>query len=178
MSWFLLVRFLHCLLPSGKLWNRLLSLPLARVCSCSDSIILYQQTWETSSLLSFSGQSILCRQALLLQGRCPDIWFSNLLTGRSCVPLTRGPKIPWRVLCGPWGCPQTLHPRYPSAGAGADPGQAGFSASLINAFSGPEQLDWSSSCVPLTRGSKILWRVLWGPWECPQTPRPKTLQHS
>ena len=33
-----------------------------------------------------------------------------------------------------------------------DPDQAGFSASLINAVSGPVRLDWSRSCVPLTRG--------------------------
>jgi hypothetical protein len=48
-----------------------------------------------------------------------------------------------------------------------DPGQAGFSCSLINAFSGPMGLDWNRSCVPLTIGPKILWRVLWGPWGCP-----------
>jgi hypothetical protein len=41
-----------------------------------------------------------------------------------------------------------------------DPGHAGFSASLINAVSGPTRLDWSRSCVPLTRGLEILWRVL------------------
>ena len=41
-----------------------------------------------------------------------------------------------------------------------DPDQAGFSASLINAVSGPVRLDWSRSCVPLTRGLKIPWRVL------------------
>jgi hypothetical protein len=44
-----------------------------------------------------------------------------------------------------------------------DPDQAGFSASLINAVSGPARLDWSRSCVPLTRGLKIPWRVLWVP---------------
>jgi hypothetical protein len=52
------------------------------------------------------------------------------------------------------------------------PGQAGFFASPINAVSGPARLDWSSSCVPLTRGLKILWRVLWVACGCPQTPRP------
>jgi hypothetical protein len=56
-----------------------------------------------------------------------------------------------------------------------DPGQAVFSASLINAVSGPARLDWSSSCVPLTRGLKILWRVLCGPWGCLQTPRPRCI---
>ena len=41
-----------------------------------------------------------------------------------------------------------------------DPGHAGFSASLINAVSGPAQLDWSRSCVPRTRGLKIPWMIL------------------
>jgi hypothetical protein len=50
-----------------------------------------------------------------------------------------------------------------------DSGKAGFSASLINAVSGPDRLDWSSSCVPLTRGPKIPWRILWGPWGCSQS---------
>jgi hypothetical protein len=52
------------------------------------------------------------------------------------------------------------------------PDQAGFSASLINAVSVPAGLDWSSSCVPLTRGLKIPWRVLWVACGCQQTPRP------
>ena len=39
--------------------------------------------------------------------------------------------------------------------------QARCSASLINAVSGPARLDWSSSCVPHTRGLKIPWSVLW-----------------
>jgi hypothetical protein len=93
-------------------------LSLVRACSSSDSVSLYQQTWETSSLLSFSGQSTLCRQALLLQGRCPDIWCSDLPPGRSCIPLIRVPKIPWKVLWGLWGFPPTLRPRC--VGAGTD----------------------------------------------------------
>ena len=52
------------------------------------------------------------------------------------------------------------------------PDQARFSASLINAVSGPVRLDWSSSCVPLTRGLKIWWWVLWVAWVCQQTLRP------
>jgi hypothetical protein len=55
------------------------------------------------------------------------------------------PKVPW-CWCGLEGT--------------CAPDQAGFSASLINAVSGPARLDWSSSCVPLTRGLKIPWRVL------------------
>jgi hypothetical protein len=76
-------------------------LSLLRACSSGDSVSLYKQTWEASSLLSFSGQSILCRQALFLQGRYPDIWYSNLPPGRSCVPLTRGLRILWGILCVP-----------------------------------------------------------------------------
>ena len=41
------------------------------------------------------------------------------------------------------------------------PDQAGLSASLVNAVSGPARLDWSRCCVPLTRSLKIAWRVLW-----------------
>ena len=67
------------------------------------------------SWVSVSVQSTLCRQALLLQGRCPDIWCSNLPPDRSCVPLTRGLKIPWRVLWGPWVCPVTQCTRNPGA---------------------------------------------------------------
>ena len=47
------------------------------------------------------------------------------------------------------------------------PDQAGFSASLFNAVSGPTRLDWSSSCVPHTRGLKTPWRVLWVACGCP-----------
>jgi hypothetical protein len=77
-------------------------LSLVRACSSGDSGSLYKQTWEASSLLNFSGQSILCRQAFFLQGRYPDIWCSNLPPGRSCVPLTRGLRIPWGIPCGPF----------------------------------------------------------------------------
>jgi hypothetical protein len=65
-----------------------LQLSLVRACSSGDYVSLYQQTLNTSSLLNFSVQSTLCRQALLLLGRCQDIWCSNLPPGRSCDPLT------------------------------------------------------------------------------------------
>jgi hypothetical protein len=42
------------------------------------------------------------------------------------------------------------------------PDQAGLSASLVNAVSGPVRLDWSRRCVPLTRGLKIPWGILCG----------------
>jgi hypothetical protein len=55
------------------------------------------------------------------------------------------------------------------------PDQAGFSASLITAVSGPVLLNWSSSSVPLTRGLKIPWWVLWVAcvyqlFQCPSYP--------
>jgi hypothetical protein len=144
---------------------------LFRACSSGDYVSLYQQTWETSSILSFSGQSTLCRQALLLQGRCPDIWCLNLPPGRSCVPLTIGFKIPWRVLWGSLrvsGDSPGQGPRCCSGPEGTyDPDQAGFSTSLINAVSGPWRLDWSRRCVPLTRGISIPWRIQFGSFGCP-----------
>ena len=39
--------------------------------------------WESKSLLSPSGQSPLCRQALLLQGRCPEVWVSTQPPGQN-----------------------------------------------------------------------------------------------
>ena len=80
-------------------------------------------------------------------------WSCGYLAG---VP-DSAPKLPW---C--WRGPEGT----------CAPDQAGFSASLINAVSGPARLDWSSSCVPLTRGLKIPWRVLWVACRCPQIPCP------
>jgi hypothetical protein len=121
-------------------------LSLARVCSSGDSVSLYKQTCETSSLLSFSGQSILCRHALFLQGRYLDIWCSNLPPGRGCVPLTRGLRIPWGILCGPFGCWETPLARHPGARVewkGLVPQvRPGSSASLVTAVSGSARLDW------------------------------------
>jgi hypothetical protein len=54
---------------------------LAGACSSCDSISLCQHSWGSNPLLSFSGQSILCRQALLLQGRCTEVWSSDLPPG-------------------------------------------------------------------------------------------------
>jgi hypothetical protein len=126
--------------------------------------------------LSFSGQSTLCRQALLLQGSCPDIWCFNLPPGRSCVPLSRGLRILWQILCGSlW-----VSGDYPGQGPWCfsgpegtwDPDQAGLSASLINAVSGPER-DWIGAGTVFhslevlgSRGGSCV-----GPCGCPETPR-------
>jgi hypothetical protein len=140
-------------------------LSLVRACSSGDYVSLYQQTWETSSILSFTGQSTLCRQALLLQGWCPDICCSNLPPGRSCVPLTRRLKIGGES-CVDLGGVQKLSAQKPRCWSGPEGTcvsyQAELSASLINAVSGPSKLDWSRLCVPLTRGLRIPSGILCG----------------
>jgi hypothetical protein len=77
-----------------------LELSLVRGCSSHDSVILYQQTWETSSLLIFSCHSTLCRQSLLFQGRCTDIWHSDFPPGRRWRPET-GPVPETVSFCSP-----------------------------------------------------------------------------
>ena len=73
------------------------------------------------------------------------------------VSADSAPKVPlcWR---GPKGT--------------CSPDQVWFSASLINAVSGPARLVWSSSCVPLTRGLNVPWRVLWVACGCQLTLHP------
>jgi hypothetical protein len=142
-------------------------LSLVRACSSGDSVSLYKHTWEASSLLSFSGQSILCRQSLFLQGRYPDIWCLNLPRGRSCALLTRGLRIPWGILCGPLlvsGCSAGKAPRAQVEWKGLVPQvRPGLSASLVTAVSGSARLDCGRCCVPLTRGLRIPWGILCGP---------------
>ena len=139
---------------------------LVRAFSSGDYVSLYQQTWETSSILSFSGQSTLCMQALLLQGWCPDIWCLNLSPGRSCVLPTRGLRIPWRILCGSLWVSGDSVGKAPRCWSGPEgtcaPDQAELSASLVNEVSGPTGLYWSRRCVPLTRGLRIQWGILCG----------------
>jgi hypothetical protein len=43
------------------------------------------------------------------------------------------------------------------------PVRPGQSASLCTAVSGSARLDWGWCCVPLTRGLRIPWGILWGP---------------
>jgi hypothetical protein len=79
-------------------------------------------------------------------------------------------------MCIPYWCLQTPCPRYPCAFVNLEgtcaPDQAGFSASLINAVSSPVRLDWSRHYVPLTRGLKIPWQVLWVGGRCQLTLHP------
>jgi hypothetical protein len=57
---------------------------LIRACSSHDSVSLCQQTWESSSLLSLSGQNTLCRQALLFQGRGTASWMKMKTRNKAC----------------------------------------------------------------------------------------------
>ena len=104
---------------------------------------------------------------------CP----TRLDWSRCCVPLTRGLRIPWGILCGSLWVSGYSPGQEPWCWSGPEgtcaPDQARFSASLINAVSGPVSLDWSRSCVPLTRGLNIPWRILWVPCGYLQTPRPR-----
>jgi hypothetical protein len=68
---------------------------------------------------------------------------------------------------GPCGCQATPLARKPWAGmerkgilSWVRPGQ---SVSLCTAVSGSARLDWGRCCVPLTRGLRIPWGILWGP---------------
>ena len=106
-----------------------------------------------------------------MQGRYPDIWCSNRTPGRSFVPLTRGPRIPWRIPCGPLWAPGNSagqEARGSSEAEGAfvrvRPGQC---ASLCTAVSGSVRLDWGQRRVPLTRGLRIPWGILCGPLRVP-----------
>ena len=51
----------------------MLELYLVGSCSSYNSVSLCQKSWDSSSLLTLSGQTTLCRQALPLHGRYTDI---------------------------------------------------------------------------------------------------------
>ena len=85
---------------------------------------------------------------------------------RCCVPLTRGLKIPWGILCGSFRVSRDSEGKAPWCWSGQEgtcaPDQAGLFASLVNVVSGPKRLDWSRGCVPLTRGLRFPWGILCG----------------
>jgi hypothetical protein len=64
---------------------------------------------------------------------------------RCCVPLTRVLRIPWGILCGSLQVSRDSAGKAPRCWSGPEgtcaPDQAGLSASLVNAVSGPAQLD-------------------------------------
>ena len=73
----------------------------------------------------------------------------------------------WRVHWGLWDSPLCLSPRL--HGAGTD--QKGLEPLVRQVFcvfaagTSLSQLVWNRCCVPLTSDPKIMWRVLWGPWD-------------
>ena len=129
-------------------------------CSSGDSVSLYKQTWRVALSLVSVGRVFSAGKLSSYREDNPDIWCSNLPPDRSCVLLTKGLKIPWRVLWVAGGCQPTLCPSYHSA-ARTERGLCPYSdrvfASLTNAVSSPTRLDWSRCCVPLTRSPKNAW---------------------
>jgi hypothetical protein len=87
---------------------------MAGACSSYDSVSLCQ---DSNSLLSFIGQSTLCRQALLWQGRCTEVWSSALPPGWRWRPKGTLSK----KLCCFWG-PCTLLCRLDSESPGIQDG--------------------------------------------------------
>ena len=80
------------------------------------------------------------------------------------IPILRILKMAWLVLRISGGSQPTVRPSYPGAARtkrGLCPYSDQVFASLTNAVSSPPRLDWSRCLVPLTRGLKIAWRVLW-----------------
>ena len=86
--------------------------------------------------------------------------------GRRCVPLTRGLRIPWGILCGPLRVSGDSAGKVPRCSSGAEgtcaPGQAWVVCFPIYRVSGSARLDWGRRCVPLTRGLRIPWGILCG----------------
>ena len=66
------------------------------------------------------------------------------------------------VLVGVWRLHGQGTPVLEWTGGTCASDQARLSASLVNAVSVPVGLDWSRSCVPHTRGLRILWVILCG----------------
>jgi hypothetical protein len=106
-------------------------LSLAGSCSSCDSVSLCQQSWESSSLLSLRSQTTFCRQGLLLQGKCTDVWCSDLPPGwrwRTETEPVQKDVLPLQSVCSPaptglqgtqdtrW-LPHLLHQSKPSQAA-------------------------------------------------------------
>jgi hypothetical protein len=77
-----------------------------------------------------------------------------------CVPLTRGLRIPWGILCGPLRVSGDSAGKVARGSSGAEgacaPGQA-----RVVCF--PMYRSLRFRCVPLTRGLRIPWGILCGP---------------
>jgi hypothetical protein len=151
--WFVLVRFLCLPFTIWKTLVLMVKLSLAGAWSSCDSVSLCHHSRESNSHLSSSGQSTLCRQALLLQGRCPALWSSDL------PPESWGQSPP---------CQLTLLWQKGTQGSGSqwcllaeDKGQKGpcprsSVASVANMLSSDHEV---LSVLEVL----LIWRVLWGP---------------
>jgi hypothetical protein len=132
-------------------------LSLAGAWSSCDSISLCQHSWEFNSHLSPSGQSTLCRQALLLQGRCPKVWSSDP------PPESWGQSHPCRpILLWQARCPGVWVSALPP-GWGWRPDWK-LSKKLC-CFCCPRALQWSQG--PGCARGPAAWRAPWGP-RCPR----------
>ena len=116
--------------------------------------------WAVRDLIPGSGPGLSASLINAVSG------LSRLDWSRCCVPLTRGFRILWRILCGSLRVSRDSPGQGPRCCSGPEgtcaPDQARLSASLINAVSGPTRLDWSRCFVPLTRGLRIPVWVLAG----------------
>lgn len=72
----------------------------------------------------------------------------------------------WCLFWGMWGCLVCSKPRCTSTDQ-KEPKLLVWQGSrvLTPAVTGLSQLVWNRCCVPLTCDPKIVWRVLWGPWD-------------
>jgi hypothetical protein len=152
-SWFLLVRFLRLPFDIWKSLVLMIKLPLVGAWSSCDSVSLCQHSWESNSHLSSNDQSTLCRQALLLQGRCPAVWSSDPppeFWGQN--PSCR-PTFVWQGMCpGVWV--SALPPGWwwrPE----------GTLTKKFCCFYRPRALRWSGG--PGCARGPVAWRVLWCP---------------
>ena len=155
-SWFLLVRFLPLPFAIWKSLVLMIKLSLVGAWSSCDSVSLCQHSWESNSHLSSSGQSTLCRQTLLLQGRCPAVWNADTppeFWGEN--PPCR-PTLLWQGMCpGVW-----VSALPPSWGWRPE----GTLTKKLCCLYWPCALSWSG--VPGCARGPVVWSVLW----CPRCP--------
>ena len=133
-------------------------LSLADTWSSCDSVSLCQHSCESNSHLSSSGQSTLCRQTFLFQGRCPAVWSSDPPpeSWGHCPPCR--PTLIWQGRCpGVWASAVPPHWGWRPDGT--------LNKKLC-CFDCPCALVWSGG--PGCARAPAAWRVLW----CPRHPQP------